>query len=335
MLAMFYVSLTFAWIAIASLTQWEGVYGQTQTNLPVNDYRGVASGTNLIAIVEAGPIYFSTDGGVSWDISDAPDTEEYDCVASSSSGQYVIAAAPTTTFVSSNYGRNWTQSLNVGGASNCVGVSNSGQYMVSASALEPTNACVSYSTDYGASFTTNLGPSGSNLASGCVGVGMDASGTYVVLSVSSEGLWVSSDVTNAASWELTYPTPIQIEAIAFGGSSFYAGWVNPPHNIIQSTDYGASWTVKSAVSTGIQSLAVDSTGTKVLVGATDKLYFSQDSASTDTSIYSAYVVLFCAMNDNATFALWTGDSGDGFVVYTGNPSKLTIIHLILSCSNFW
>eukprot|EP01040_Poterioochromonas_malhamensis_P012112 gene12112-biopygen2547 len=265
MLAMFCASLTFAWIAIASLTQWEGVYGQTQTNLPVNDYRGVASdasGTNLIAIVEAGPIYFSTDGGVSWDISDAPDTEEYDCVASSSSGQYVIAAAPTTTFVSSNYGRNWTQSLNVGGASNCVGVSNSGQYMVSASALEPTNACVSYSTDYGASFTTNLGPSGSNLASGCVGVGMDASGTYVVLSVSSEGLWVSSDVTNAASWELTYPTPIQIEAIAFGGSSFYAGWVNPPHNIIQSTDYGASWTVKSAVSTGIQSLAVDSTGTK-------------------------------------------------------------------------
>eukprot|EP01040_Poterioochromonas_malhamensis_P012898 gene12898-biopygen2818 len=141
------------------------------------------------SVVEDGPIYYSADGGVSWKISDAPNPHSYFAVAASSTGQYVIAGSSSATLVSSDYGQHFTTAAGVHNWYHSVGVSGTGQYMVSVDNYGVLNAinCLSYSNDYGATFTSGLGPD-TNVPTPAA-VAIDSSGTYVVLSVYPQGLW--------------------------------------------------------------------------------------------------------------------------------------------------
>ena len=115
----------------------ERAHGQDKTSLPTAWYRGVSSdssGSYLTAVANDGPIYYSHDSGVSWKVSNAPNPGGYCAVASSSTGQYLIAATFNATLVSSNYGEHFTTAAKIEGLSNSVAVSATGQYMVSISA---------------------------------------------------------------------------------------------------------------------------------------------------------------------------------------------------------
>ncbi len=310
------------------------VHAQTKTSLPNALYTGLSSdstGSYLTAVAYYGPIYYSNDSGVSWKVSDAP-RDSYNAVAASSTGQYVIAGSDYKTLVSSDYGQHFTAVTSK--AAEHVAVSSTGQYMVTNTGgytISP-NTCLSYSNNYGASFTSGLGPPNTNRTD-CGGVGIDSSGTYVVLLVHLQGLWVSNNVTDISSWQLTYGTDTYIEAIAFGGTSFYAGYWSVPGYLIQSTDYGYTWILKSALtenSNAILSLAVDSTGVNVLVASYLGLYLSQDSGDSYETIYptNSYV---CAMNGNTTLAIWTVlEPSHDFDVYVGNPRKKFVVVLLLS-----
>ncbi len=310
------------------------VHGQNKTSLPSGWYRGVSSdssGTYLTAVVDSGPIYYSNDSGVSWQVSDAPSLSFYNAVAASSTGQYVIASSYRSksmdfgTLVSSDYGQHFTSASTHG--ESAVAVSATGQYMVSMHTPPSSpNYCVSYSDNYGVSFTTSLGPN--TVSSYCEGIAIDSSGTYVVLSVYSQGLWVSNNVLNVSSWQLTYKADIPIEAIAFGGTSFYAGYASTPGYVIQSTDYGYNWTVKGSIPTVVYSMAVDSTGVNVLVSSYTGLYLSNDSGLSFEWIYSGSVSQ-CAMNDNTNLTIFLAESEYSGVydVYVGNPRKKAFIFL--------
>lgn len=319
----------------ALLSLVERVQCQTQTSLPAASYQAVSSdssGTHLTAVVYNGPIYYSNDSGVSWAVSDAPTpTATYEAVATSSTGQYVIINSQSATYVSSDYGQHFTNITNVGGLSNTVAVSSTGQYMVAVSSSLSPNNCLSYSNDYGASFTLNLGPS--TTSDFCVGVSIDTSGTYVVVSVYNQGLWTSNGVTNTSSWKLTTATTLEISAIAFGGTSFYAGFVSTPAYVIQSTDYGATWDAKGSVSNSIVSISVDSTGAQVLLGTFYNLFFSQDSAATFRSIDTSSTVSHSSMNSDATLTIYTQSvNSQQLGVFLGNPRKNISPQSIVSLS---
>ncbi len=305
------------------ITLLERIHAQTETRLPTAFYKAVSSDTSgsyLTAVVEDGPIYYSADGGVSWKISDTPNPHGYYSVAASSTGQYVIASSAT--LVSSDYGQHFTTAAGVHNWYHSVGVSGTGQNMVSVDNYGVHNAinCLSYSNDYGATFTSGLGPN-TNVPTPA-GVAIDSSGTYVVLSVYPQGLWVSNNVLDKSSWTLTYEIDIKIYAIAFGGASFYAGYVEVPLNIIKSTDYGYTWTQQGLLAADpISSMAVDSTGVNVLVAAAGGLYLSQDSGKSFEKIY-AYMAS-CAMNANTTSTVFAaGSSSLEIEVFVGNPRKM-------------
>jgi hypothetical protein len=201
-----------------------------------------------------------------------------------------------------------------------VAVSGTGQYMVSISASASSKSSVSYSSNYGTSFTLGLGPN--NDATTCVGVGIDYSGTYVVLSVNGQGLWVSNDVTHSSSWRLTYEYDVEISAIAFGGTSFYAGYSSTPAYIVQSSDSGYTWTVKGSVYDQIQSMAVDSTGVSILIASSYNLYLSKDFGTSFKWLLSAPAVYDCAMSADSNFIVFTeGNYQVEMNVLVGNPRK--------------
>ncbi len=303
------------------------VYAQTQTSLPKAFYGGVSSdfsGTYLTAVAINGPIYYSNDSGVSWKLSDAPIRGSYFDVAASSTGNYVIAAAFSAILLSADYGQHFTNAVNLTNTDK-VAISGSGQFMLSVYSSERWH--LAYSNNYGASFMLGLGPNSNG--SSCTNVAIDTSGTYVVISVLNEGLWTTNNITDPLAWKLTYETKAKIYEIAFGGTSFYAGYLSSPGYVVQSTNYGYNWTVKGSVSDPITSIAVDSTGVNVLVTTYFGLYLSQDSGSSFDWIYSAELYE-CAMNGNTTFAVFagaaTGSNTYYYNVIVGNPCKNTTIY---------
>ncbi len=310
------------------------VQAQNQTSLPTNFYTGVSSdssGSYLTAVVRNGPIYYSNDRGVSWKVSDAPNPGNYLAVAASTTGQYVIAASASATLVSSDYGEHFTTAATMDRSSNSVAVSGSGQYMVSISASGTLKTCLSYSNNYGASFVSGLGPNIS--VTTCTAVGIDFSGTYVVLSVYSQGLWTTNNVKDASSWQLTYEYDVEIYAIAFGGTSFYGSVSSYPAYVIQSTDYGYTWTIKGSVYDQIRSIAVDSRGVNVLIASSYNLYLSEDRGSNYKRILSAPAVYHCAMNADTTFIVFTeGNYENELNVFVGNPRKKPFIPFSMSLS---
>jgi len=309
-------------------------YAQNKTSLPTAWYKGLSSdssGSYLTAITIGGPLYYSTDSGVSWKVSDAPNPADYNAVAASSTGQYVIATTTNATLVSSDYGQHFKKAADIYSLPHSVAVSGTGQYMVSIS-IYASSKCLAYSNNYGVSFTLDLGPT-----AGCTSVAIDTIGTYVVLSVYGSGLWVSNNVTDASSWKLTYETEARIDSIAFGGANFYAGYWSSPASVVQSTDYGYTWTVKGSVPNRIYSMAVDSTGVNVLIASELYLYLTQDSGSTYESLYSAFGIFNCAMNGDTTLAVFTATPATDqseFDVYIGNPCKnrplyVSLLHLFI------
>lgn len=182
------------------------------------------------------------------------------------------------------------------------------------------SSCLSYSDDFGASFTSSLGPS--SASGNCVAVAINSAGSTVVVSVEGSGLWTSSNPLVSTSWTLSYNTSSELVSVAYGGGNFYASMDVSPYSILLSTDGAASWTIQSSGPTGCQ-LSVDNSGTKVLM-ACYGLYFSQDSGVTYALVDDQYTDAFlCAMNGNASFAVWAGNS----VVYYGDPCKSSFIIL--------
>ncbi len=305
------------------------VHAQTQTSLPTGYYSGLSSdssGSYLTTVSTYGPIYYSNDSGVSWNLSDG---------AASSTGQYLIAGAITRALVSSDYGQHFTTAVNLTGVAQ-VAISGTGQYMLS---IYSSYKCLAYSNNYGASFMLGLGPNRNG--SSCENVAIDTSGTYVVLSVYPQGLWTTNNITDPSAWKLTYETKTSIWAVAFGGTSFYAGYSSSPASVVQSTNYGYNWTVKGSVPDPITSMAVDSRGVNVLITAAaglyiseaSGLYLSQDSGSSFDWIYSGEFY-HLAMNDNTTLAIFDGIPANSISlntnVYIGNPRKKPLFHVCVS-----
>lgn len=270
------------------------------------------SGTYLTATSDYEGTFYSTDSGNTWASSIAGNFESI--ASNTNSGQYVIAASTSGTYVSSNFGASFEESTTTGGLQNCVSVSGTGEYMVSVSQFESTSQCLSYSSDFGLSFTKNLGPSAA--VGECVAVALNDAGTTAVVSVSGSGLWMSSNPTSSTSWIQVYPSANTVYDVTYGGANFYAGLKSSPYSILLSSNNGNTWITRGSIGYSVSDIAVDSTGTKIVVAAAG-MYYSDNSGLTfytldNTAIHSST----CAMNGAADNALWAGNSN----VFHADPS---------------
>jgi hypothetical protein len=107
------------------------------------------------AIGGSGDIYTSSNFGVDWTDQTSAGSQNWNCITSSSSGQYLAAVASGgDIYTSSNYGASWTDQTSAGSQNwNCITSSSSGQYL----AAVASGGDIYTSSNYGASWTYQPG----------------------------------------------------------------------------------------------------------------------------------------------------------------------------------
>eukprot|EP01034_Spumella_vulgaris_P028259 gene28259-35091_t len=160
-----------------------------------------------------GDLLKSTDGGVTFDIvesvSNGSDTS-WAGLATSYSGQFVVAATYDDVVVSTDYGVTFTIANTPSGASyEPVAIISSGQYMFAASSSYYNSDCGIYvSSDYGLTWQQSSAPTGNGIYSlavdstGQFGVGV-MNGVPIIQSNDFGVTWFNGDASkqNAWNWE--------------------------------------------------------------------------------------------------------------------------------------
>ena len=98
-------------------------------------------------------VYTSSNNGMSWTISTAPNSKAFSQVVTCSSGQYVaIASLNDSIFISNNYGKSWTAAEGTSNVFwNDIVLDSTGQYYVAVG----ENSTIFSSYNYGNSFVNN------------------------------------------------------------------------------------------------------------------------------------------------------------------------------------
>jgi photosystem II stability/assembly factor-like uncharacterized protein len=318
-------------------------FSQTQQNLPqAKNWAGFTSdygGLHLTAAEnnEPGPghIYYSMNGGESWQISDAPDVSYYD-IAGSSNGQFVIASGATskTLYISRTEGKNWTIPITPRSNPISVALSSNGQYMAY-TRNENEAACITMSPDYGFTWTT-VGPTG---VCGVLGISSSVNGTFIVVAVAGEGLYHSEDA--GMTFTLQYPSQnIVFSKIVYAYQSvsiWYASMSTVPWQIITSLDNGLSWTSLNGTAQNslvpITYLTVDASGANLLSVWGGDLYSSTNFGGFFRQINSfPSTSERCTLNGDGAFCLYNyGNSSWEYTnVYSADPSTVLQVSFFLS-----
>lgn len=185
-------------------------YGATwsETNAdPTLSWRAVASdasGSNLIAGVHGGGIFYSTDRGQNWSKSDAPD-RYWVAMTSDAVGQFLAAVAEPhsnkthtfpTVYTSWDQGHTWTGS-SITAEARAIASDSTGRNMTLV--FYESAFAVQRSTDFGATFTPQtIEPYGDNDAR-CLSVASDSTGQCVTIGAAYLPLVTSADY--GVSWE--------------------------------------------------------------------------------------------------------------------------------------
>jgi hypothetical protein len=222
-----------------------------------------ADGKNLVAAVNGGPIFTSTNSGTDWTVTGAP-IELWASLASSADGSKLIAATGTTVpvsaiYTSTNSGGNWTTNnipIYIGFYNwTTVASSADGTKLVAAGIYSP----IYTSTNSGATWVSNNSPvlAWHSVASSADGSKLVALDGYadVYTSTNSGTIWTES--TNFTSGELG-----QSVASSADGAKLVVVVYN--QGIYISTNSGGSWKQTTAPSIGWSGVASSADGTKLV-----------------------------------------------------------------------
>lgn len=259
-------------ILMASLVR---VTGGSWRAVPSSSFQWMAAaasgdGRKLVAVVNSGTIYFSSDYGNTWGTGGVSTT--WKAAAASGNGNYLFAAYGPSGFVyySANGGA-WTAgsapSKNWSGVASSV----SGQYVV---------ACVNgeylyRSTGFGASsWVTVL----SDATRSWTGIASSGDGVYLAACVNGGNIWVSTNSGSIWTSRASLKNWSCVAASADGGI-FVAG-VNG-EQLYVSYDSGLSW-IPTADSRAWTSVSCSGDGSRMIAtygGASGGVYVSQDSGA--------------------------------------------------------
>lgn len=251
----------------------------TVTTAPTTNWRSVAisaDGTKLVAGVENGTIYTSTNSGASWSPSGLP-VAYWSSVTSSVDGSVLLAANynPGTNgglYISTDWGATWTNSLAFPGSWTSAASSADGTrlFAVGSPSVTSTNCgatwtaipvnnyrfiassadgmklvatdgeLISTSSNFGATWTTvpNMGDGGKGY------VASSADGTKLVLAGSAGNGGISVSTNSGATWVMT-PLNVgnAVVASSADGTRLVANLVYSAfkNNIYTSTNSGLTW----------------------------------------------------------------------------------------------
>jgi photosystem II stability/assembly factor-like uncharacterized protein len=292
------------------------------------DWTSVASsadGTKLVAVGNNGPIYTSTDSGVTWTAQNSV-TADWTSVASSADGTKLVVVDSMDTYqaiyTSTDSGITWTP-RNGTRYFNCVASSADGAKLV---ARDRTGQIYT-STDSGVTWMAQTN-SGALLWNS---VASSADGTKLVAAGNGDGIYTSTDsgVTWVARSDIGVWTSIASSA---DGTKLAAG--NGNGFIYTSTDSGVTWTVQTNVSGWYwNSIASSADGTKLVAAAAGgPIYTSTDSGVTWTAQTIAnsgnqqWTSVASSADGTKLVAVQQGQYGGTGRIYISVPT-LTITHV--------
>ncbi|HEX5221701.1 MAG TPA: sialidase family protein [Verrucomicrobiae bacterium] len=271
------------------------VYAQnwSQTSAPTTNWQSIASsadGTKLIAatggFLSIGPIYLSTNSGVSWIQSSAPVTN-WLRVCASADGSKLVAAGDSI-FYSTNSGTTWLpanapfpfefwSSLASSADGTRLAAGEVGGSF-------PQARGVYLSTNSGASWypagvngsAVSLSADGTKL----VAIQYNASTPFLQLSTNGGVTWKSNYVAHSRPW---WPMAVSADGarlVAAVGGFF----VNTKGAVFTSTNFGLTWTTNTPIGLPVEnwtSLASSADGSKLMASVLNGgLYTSVDSGVT-------------------------------------------------------
>lgn len=223
----------------------------TQTSAPNTNWVSIASsadGQKLVAAVQNGGLYISTNSGTTWSQTSAPSTN-WQSVASSADGIKLVAVEQEVVYSESD------PPVVVGG--------------------------IYTSTDSGVTWTQPAGTP----SVGWDSVASSADGTKLAATVAFGPIYISRDAgTNWIATTALTNVFWQVIASSADGSKLIAAVYGGP--IYISTNSGIGWAATSAPETNWASLACSADGTKMLAVAfpdAGPIYFSSDSGTTWTT----------------------------------------------------
>jgi hypothetical protein len=232
------------------------------TGAPTNSWTCIASsanGSNLIAGVNGGPLYLSTNSGATWTIT-ITTNESWGSVASSADGTHLFAASsfdPGGLYISTNSGGTW-QPVNLPDLYwGSVASSADGRTLVAVAPIGAGGAGtggVFSTTNGGISWATNNVTNRINIA---VSVAMSANGTKMFITGSEQSF---RSTNSGTTWAIdtnaplcySFLSPSQYIASSADGTKLVLCLLedvyNNPSPIYISTNSGDTWSKTSAPS---------------------------------------------------------------------------------------
>jgi hypothetical protein len=262
----------------------------TQTSAPTNDWSSIASsadGTKLVAGIDKGGIYTSTNSGSTWTLTSVPTTNMWTSVASSADGTILAATCVGPgIYVSTNSGATWMHPVNTTGYWNSVALSADGRKIVAVGEMFNYTNVIFSSTNFGLTWTSNSPPNQDMLWA----IASSADGSKLVVVVANGGP-IYTSTNSGATWILTTAPIKGWEYVASSADGTILGAMANDGSIYCSANSGAIWRSNSIPAQFWKSIASSADGTKLAAAAyySPLIYTSTNSGITwmATSISSA------------------------------------------------
>jgi photosystem II stability/assembly factor-like uncharacterized protein len=343
----------------------------TQTSAPITNWQAVAcsvDGSKIIGAVatydsthingnKPGPIYLSTNSGITWTHSSAPDAM-WQSVACSADGTKLVASVSLgPIYISTDSGITW---LMTGAPSNNMFwasmVSSSDGSILAATAssggiYSSTNSGTSWFLSDAASSITNYWPSIATSANGC---NLVAIGNVKVNESFTGSIYASTN--SGMTWTLQSNAPVATwlsVASSADGSKLIATTDRSDGRIFTSTNFGANWKQTSVIVPQWKTVVSSADGTKLaaaslgfpLFGSTNEVFFSNDSGVIWSSIgappdaNSDWDIVALSADGNKLFALanggiYTWQSTPTPQLYSKRASNDLIFSWLVPSTNF-
>jgi hypothetical protein len=270
-----------SWKAGASVLNWSAIASS-------------AYGTKLVATVNNGFIYTSTNSGATWSLHNSSPINSalrWSSVASSSDGTKLVATVGYTTYYTSGSGQIYTSTDSGATWTARAGSLGSLPWSSVASSADGTKlVAMVYGTSGSSGIYTSTDSGGSwtfqGMASYCSAVASSADGTNLVATFSSganQGIYTSTSSGASGSWQ---------QRTNIGGCTAVASSVDGSRLVVTtsggqiyiSTDSGATWVAQiSTVSGQITSVACSSDSSQLAItigGSSGNIFASSDSGAT-------------------------------------------------------
>jgi len=201
----------------------------------------------------------------------------------SDDGKYILLPIQNKqTLISRDYGETWSQLTGLSAQTSYYSsaMSGNGQYMYI------RNGSTAYrSSNYGVSWSAFTGVVLNDVL---CGTALSSTGSYIVYagrdSNNVSQVYLSTD--SGATWNsvATFPTANTSFSVAMSSTGQYISALSTNSYVIVSSDYGANWSIKSALTSCAQ-LAVSSTGQYQTVISSSSIFVSSDYGNTFSNTY--------------------------------------------------